>query len=366
MIDGSEEPMHPQQSSEAFTEPHDHVVQFYEDDRFLIDAVSSFLTAGMLAGESGVVIATEVHRQALSARLEAEGVDVDGACFRGRLLFLDAEETLDAFMVGSMPDADLFQATVGGAIEKRLRASTGAGLRAYGEMVDVLWKRGSIDAALRLEELWNALCDAHHFSLLCAYSMGNFYQQSDGQLLQAVCRRHSSVVPVETYLRQNSDAARHHEIALLQQQARALVTEIEERKKLERALRASLEAQKRCEQELRQAQEDLRDFLENAVEGLHWVGPEGTIVWANQAEADLLGYPLNEYIGRHIADMHADSDVIADILARLGRNEQLRSYPARLRCKDGSIRHVEISSSVLWRDGKFVHTRCFTREVPRR
>jgi PAS domain S-box-containing protein len=358
--------MHLQPQPDSIGPPHDHAVQFYEDDRFLIDAVSSFLTAGMLAGESAVVIATETHRQALSARLEAEGVDVDGACFRGRLLFLDAEETLDALMVGGTPDADLFQATVGGAIDKRLRASAGAGLRAYGEMVDVLWKRGDVEAALKLEELWNDLCNVHQFSLLCAYSMGNFYQQSDGQLLEAVCRRHSSVVPVETYLRKGSDEARYHEIVRLQQQARALQTEIEERKKLERALRASLEAQKRCEEELRRAQEDLRDFLENAVEGLHWVGPDGTILWANQAEADLMGYPLNEYVGRHIKEMHADAEVIADILTRLGRNEQLRSYPARLRCKDGSIRHVEISSSVLWRDGKFVHTRCFTREVPQR
>jgi hypothetical protein len=83
-----------QSEPELIRQPHDHVVQFYEDDRFLIDAVSSFLTAGMLAGESAVVIATESHRQALSARLEAESVDVDGGCFRGRLLLLDAERPL--------------------------------------------------------------------------------------------------------------------------------------------------------------------------------------------------------------------------------------------------------------------------------
>ena len=99
----------------------DHVVQFYEDDRFLIDAVGTFLTAGMLAGQPAVVIATEAHREALAAHLEANGVDVDGACFRGRLLLLDAEETLATFMAGAMPDPELFAATVGGVIEKRLR-----------------------------------------------------------------------------------------------------------------------------------------------------------------------------------------------------------------------------------------------------
>ena len=80
----------------------------------------------------------------------------------------------------------------------------------------------------------------------------------------------------------------------------------------------------------------------------------------------MLGYSCEEYIGRHISEVHADASVIQDILGRLARNEKLVSYPARLRCKDGSLRDVEISSSVLWRDGKFVHTRCFTREVPTR
>lgn len=69
--------------------PHDHAVQFYEDDRFLVDTVARFLTPGMLAGQPAIVVATETHRQALTARLESEGIDVDGACFRGRLLFLD-------------------------------------------------------------------------------------------------------------------------------------------------------------------------------------------------------------------------------------------------------------------------------------
>jgi len=344
----------------------DHVVQFYEDDRFLVDAVGAFLTPALLAGQGAVVIATDAHREALSAHLEGAGVDVDGACFRGRLLLLDAEETLSTFMVGSMPDPELFAATVGSAIEKRLRSSGGGGLRAYGEMVDALWKSGNPEGALRLEELWNDLARAHRFSLLCAYSMGNFYQQSDAALLQAVCERHTHVIPVESYLQKDSDVARQREIILLQQQARVLQTEIEERKKLEAALRSALAAQRRAETELRQAQEDIRDFLENAVEGLHWVGPDGRILWANRAEAEMLGYSREEYIGRHIIEVHAEPAVIQDILARLARNEKLVSYPARIRCKDGSLRDVEISSSVLWRDGKFVHTRCFTREVPAR
>ncbi len=87
---------------------------------------------------------------------------------------------------------------------------------------------------------------------------------------------------------------------------------------------------------------------------------------ANRAELDMLGYSREEYVGRPIADFHADEDVICDILKRLQAGEKLDEYPARLRCKDGSIRDVLIDSSVMWRDGEFVHTRCFTRDVTER
>jgi PAS domain S-box-containing protein len=114
---------------------------------------------------------------------------------------------------------------------------------------------------------------------------------------------------------------------------------------------------------LRRSEATLRDFIENATVSLHWVGADGTILWANQAELDLLGYTREEYIGRNIAEFHADEKVIHHILACLSRGETLRDFPALLRHRDGSLRHVCIDSSVLFENGKFVHTRCFTRDV---
>ena len=55
--------------------------------------------------------------------------------------------------------------------------------------------------------------------------------------------------------------------------------------------------------------------------------------------------------------------VIADILARLKNDEKLTGYEARLRCKNGSIRYVSISSSVYREEGRFVHTRCVTLDI---
>jgi PAS domain S-box-containing protein len=112
-----------------------------------------------------------------------------------------------------------------------------------------------------------------------------------------------------------------------------------------------------------QTEADLRDFVENAVIGLHWVGEDGTILWANQAELDLLGYTREEYIGHSIEEFHLDAEIIEDILQRLLSDRPVRDYEARLRCKDGSICHVLIDSSTSRKDGKFSHTRCFTRNI---
>ncbi|HZS45791.1 MAG TPA: PAS domain S-box protein [Blastocatellia bacterium] len=122
-------------------------------------------------------------------------------------------------------------------------------------------------------------------------------------------------------------------------------------------------ARKQAETALQQKEQELRDFIERAAVGLHWVGPDGIIMWANQTELDLLGYTSEQYIGRHIAEFHADQVAINDILARLANKETLIDHPAQLRCKDGSVRHVLISSNVRWEGDKFIHTRCFTRDI---
>ncbi|PYN32080.1 MAG: hypothetical protein DMD98_15110 [Candidatus Rokuibacteriota bacterium] len=115
-----------------------------------------------------------------------------------------------------------------------------------------------------------------------------------------------------------------------------------------------------------QLQRELIDFFENAPIAFHWVDEDGRIIWANRAELELLGYTSAEFIGRPAAEFHADADVIADILRRLSRHETLNNCEARLRRKDGSIRYVLISSNVLWENGKFVHTRCVTRDITER
>lgn len=130
-----------------------------------------------------------------------------------------------------------------------------------------------------------------------------------------------------------------------------------------RGVTMDITTHKETEEALRISEKELSDFLYSASEGLHWSGPDGTIIRANQAELDLLGYSREEYIGHNIREFHADQKVIHDLLSRLMNKESLKNYEARLKCKDGSIRYVLINADVLWENGKFIHTRCFTRDI---
>ena len=124
-------------------------------------------------------------------------------------------------------------------------------------------------------------------------------------------------------------------------------------------LAKSLEREKLLQERV----EDLTDFLENASIPLHWVNASGVIIWANQVELDMLGYTKDEYLGKHISKIHADKEIIEDILDRLCRKETLRNFQAVLKTKDGRQIPVLINSNVRWKDGMFTHTRCFTRDI---
>jgi signal transduction histidine kinase/CheY-like chemotaxis protein len=214
-----------------------HVVQFYEDDTFLVETVARFVGAGLRDGDSSVVIATEPHRDAILARLEGWSFDVRRASGSGRLVMLDAAETLAAFMRGDVPDAESFERSVGALMKRVYASSRGkARVRAYGEMVDLLRRKGQSGAALRVEELWNEMARVHPFSLLCGYSLATFSGPQGEEALMNVCGRHASVFPAETFASLRTDDERAREISMLQHRARVLASQLEHTKQLERKL----------------------------------------------------------------------------------------------------------------------------------
>jgi len=120
---------------------------------------------------------------------------------------------------------------------------------------------------------------------------------------------------------------------------------------------------KKREIELNIRIDELSDFIENTSVPLHWVNGSGIIIWANKAELDLLGYSKEDYVGKHISNFHADQNIIEDILRRLINKETLKNYQATLKSKNGKIIPVVINSNVRWEGNKFIHTRCFTRDI---
>jgi PAS domain S-box-containing protein len=197
--------------------------------------------------------------------------------------------------------------------------------------------------------MWNRLARRHAFSLLCAYPMGLFASVDQAEAFRHVCAAHTDVRPAESFRSAAGTPEMGMTVAALQQKAVALESEVARRLA--------------AEQTLRRREQELSDFLNNAAEGLHRVGADGTILWANQAELDMLGYAPDEYVGHHVAEFYVDQQLIARILHRLEEGQTLRNQPAALRCKDGGHKHVELTSNAFFEDGRLVYTRCFTRDM---
>ena len=176
-----------------------HDVHFYSSEESLVRSVVAFLSAGVRVGQPLIVIATEPHRKAFAAGLREKGLDPDEILAGRVVLWLDARETLNAFMEDRLPSPELFEATVGNVFEKIVGQRQYLVVRAFGEMVDLLFKDGNIEGAVALEELWNELAAKYKYSLLCAYSIENFLHESGVADFRRVCDQHTNALPLDTF-----------------------------------------------------------------------------------------------------------------------------------------------------------------------
>lgn len=142
----------------------EHQVVVYDDAAALASRVATFVAASLTEGIPVVTISTAAHRRAVATLLSTAGLDPEAAQRLGELVTLDAEETLDTFMVDGRPDPGHFARFIAAVVP-----AGGGPINAYGEMVDLLWERGDVLAALELEELWNTALADHPIRLLCAY-----------------------------------------------------------------------------------------------------------------------------------------------------------------------------------------------------
>src|SRR5687768_15397313 len=141
------------------TSDDDHFVQFYESDGFLLNSLGGFIGSAINNGLPAIVVATKVHRDGLDELMRANSVDVAQAIASGKYVALDAAETLSKFMIDGVPEPGRFHEVIGNVISSV--TDSRSRVRAFGEMVALLWAEGNQDGALRLEELWNDLQKAH-------------------------------------------------------------------------------------------------------------------------------------------------------------------------------------------------------------
>ena len=171
--------------------PCEHLVQFYPDDSAFLDSLEGFVVAGLRGGEGVIVIATPDHIHALDRRLPQHGIDLEHPALRDQYVTLDAERVLAMFMINGWPDDYLFEQIVISLLKRAGKG--GRRVRAFGEMVALLWTQGHAGATVRLEHLWHKMCRENGFSLFCAYPRIGFTQDADSSMKE-ICDAHSKVV----------------------------------------------------------------------------------------------------------------------------------------------------------------------------
>jgi PAS domain S-box-containing protein len=254
---------------------------------------------------------------------------------QGRYIAPDASETLSKIMLDGMPDAGLFELTIGGIISgaRSFLKNGHSEIAIFGEMVALLSAQGKIEAAIRLEQLWNDLATKHSFSLRCAYPIANFSGEKSTQPLIRVCAEHSAVLFDE------------NEESSLEGTAKIALRRSEERFRL-----------------LADAVQDYAIFM---------LDTHGRVSTWNKSAELIKGYKNSEIIGRHFSIFYPEEDRLArkpqrelEIAAKEGR---LEDEGWRIR-KDGSRFWANVIITALRDDaGRLIGfgkvTRDFTERI---
>jgi hypothetical protein len=177
-----------------------HVVQFYEDESYVIENVAFLAAKTLETGDSAVLVATESRLEQFRQRLAA--LDINLAAFRSSGLFVavDASEALSQIMVSGWPDHAKFNQTIGRILCVAQNKSANGFVFAFGEMVALLRAANNPFAAIRLEQFWNTLAEQHRFSLYCAYSLKSLGDEPSADALIQICAEHALTIPRETSL----------------------------------------------------------------------------------------------------------------------------------------------------------------------
>jgi hypothetical protein len=168
--------------------PNDHIAHFYDDDETFLITMAGFIAEGLAKGESVIMIATPQHLSRLAHLLGSNGVDLMRPLAEDRYIALDAAVALSCFMVDDRPNEEMLASLVSYLIKRASR--NGRRIRAFSEMVSLLWARGNQSATVRLEHLWNQYCRDYRFCMLCSYPKAGF-TSNPAQSVAEICAHHT-------------------------------------------------------------------------------------------------------------------------------------------------------------------------------
>ena len=317
-----------------------HVVQFYESEALLIEAVAEFLDGALQRGDAAIVVATEAHRAGIEERLRGKGADLDGACAARRYLWLNAAEARQRIVIKGRLQPERFSAL----IEQLLTRVTGPGRRprVFGEIVALLAQEGQHDAARQVEELWGELQRRYSFSLLCGYPMAAVGSQALAKFFGEVCAQHAQVVPAESYTVLSSQDDRLRMIAELQQKAASLEAEIAEHRLAEAEL-------VRKEAALRESEQRFRALAACSPVGIFLADTTGRCTYTNPRYRQICGLDEPEPPG-HLwqTAIHPEDrpQVLRDWAALAAAGREYEGAFRVIRC-DATVRWVHMRTAPL-------------------
>jgi len=172
--------------------PGRHFAQFHRNSDALTESAYVFLEAGLRQNNTLLVIAPTQRVEQLFDRLATGRLHPQGLSDSGQLAVMDSTAIVDKLTSNGQTEWVRFRGLLGPVLSKL--QPFGRGTRIYAEIANGLWEAGQTDAAIKLEDLWNALAAAYTFSLFCGYSMNTQCEHTYSAPLEELGRTHSDIL----------------------------------------------------------------------------------------------------------------------------------------------------------------------------
>lgn len=170
--------------------PCDHLLQIYESDDIFLHGLEGFTATGFLNGDAVILIGTDMHISAVEEKLK-DKFDLEALKLSGQYIPYDVEEALSKFINNNEVDELKFREFISSLVARA--KDGGRTVRAFGEMVAILWGQGNRKATIKLEQMWSDICQSDIVCLYCAYPQSGFSQDANDSFDQ-ICSHHTKMV----------------------------------------------------------------------------------------------------------------------------------------------------------------------------